>query len=88
MQRAKAILQRLSSESNPALVALFFIYEELNEIGGHLTQLASSINDLTNDSGVPYAEAGAKTNILAAHLAEEIKARIITAEEKLARCKH
>lgn len=86
VQSIKPVLIRTTKSKNPDLVDLFEIFQELNGVANHLGELSSNLSDFTESDGVPYAQAGSKALILAAHLGNEIKVRLILQQAKLQRC--
>ncbi len=86
VQSAKVVLRRASSAASPSILDLFIVYEELNEVSGHLYELSCNLGNFAGQDPVPYAQAGAKATVLAAHLAEDIKVRLTIQETKLAKC--
>jgi hypothetical protein len=87
VEDTKVILRRASKSSNPELVDLLDIYSELNEVGGHLDELSNNLGSFTSVSGVPYSEAAAKANVLAANLYLVLRRGLLTQSEKVRGCK-
>jgi len=87
VQSVKPVLGRAAKAKNVDLVDLFQVFQELNEIAGHLAELSSNLSDFTQIDGAPYAQAGAKALTLAAHLGNEIKTRLIIQQRELALCR-
>jgi hypothetical protein len=86
VEHVKVVLRRASKSSNPELVDLLDIYSELDEVSGHLYELSNNLDSFTSVSGVPYSEAAAKANILAANLYLVLRLGLITQSEKVRDC--
>ena len=69
------------------MLDLFDVYAELREISGYLSELSANIPNFADQDGVPYAQAGAKAEILAANLSNEIRARLLAQQARLEHCK-
>jgi hypothetical protein len=87
VENTKVILRRASKSSNPELVDLLDIYSELNEVGAHLDELSNNLGSFTSVNGVPYSEAAAKANVLAANLYLVLRRGLLTQTEKVRDCK-
>jgi len=86
VQSVKPVLGRAAKAKDPDLVDLFEVFQELNEIAGHLDELSRNLADFTDRDGIAYAQAGAKALTLAANLGSEIKILLVLQQAKLVHC--
>jgi hypothetical protein len=84
---AKPVVTRAAKAKNAELLDLFDIYAELQEVSSHLSELSANISSFADRDGVPYAQAGSKALILAAHLGNEIKTRLVAQQASLEHCR-
>jgi hypothetical protein len=86
VQSTKPVLIRATRSKSPELIDLFDVLMELNEVAGHLMELSNNVNDFGGVDGTAYAQAGAKAEVLAAHMGNEIKIRFAIQQARLLRC--
>jgi hypothetical protein len=73
----KAALGRASKAKAPSLIDIFDVYTEIQEAAGNLNTFSSEVNQFSDEDAMPYAETGAKADVLAAHLGVYVRARVI-----------
>lgn len=73
----KAALGRASKAKTSSLLDIFDVYVEIQEAAGNLNTFSSEVNQFSDEDAMPYAETGAKADVLAARLGAYVRTRLI-----------